>query len=106
MGSEFGLGLLGGNPLCNVAHYRKNLPYMPLIKQAVAHRAPPLPLVSHVRTAEPTCEIARMCPSSRRLFEHAFFVPVAPYATYILPTYVGVAMILFILVVLRYSDRV
>ncbi len=33
------------------------------------------------------------------------FVPVAPYAAYILPTYVGVALILFILVVIRYSDR-
>jgi hypothetical protein len=33
-------------------------------------------------------------------------VPVAPYAAYILPTYVGVALILMILVVLRYSDRV
>jgi hypothetical protein len=32
-------------------------------------------------------------------------VPVAPFSTWILPTYVGVALILFILLVIRYSDR-
>jgi hypothetical protein len=32
-------------------------------------------------------------------------VPVAPVAGYLLPAYVVVALILFILVVLRYSDR-
>jgi hypothetical protein len=33
-------------------------------------------------------------------------VPVAPFAGYLLPAYVVVALILFILVVIRYSDRV
>ncbi len=41
---------------------------------------------------------------SRRWFW--LLVPVAPVAGYLLPAYVVVALILFILVVIRYSDRV
>ncbi len=33
------------------------------------------------------------------------FVPPAPFAAWILPTYVVVALIVFILLVIRYSDR-